>query len=110
MAGWELEFDVALKDVDLASDCFRILRRTRASDCLQFTYYEERRNHSRVNCVLAFDGRPPQLGLASADFALEMRADSMLPRHPRATPATPPAAAMGHVLRLGGTAPTSAAL
>ena len=52
MAGWDLEFDVALKDVDLASDCFRILRRTCARHCLQFTYYEERRNDSRVNYVL----------------------------------------------------------
>jgi hypothetical protein len=77
VAGWDLEFDVALKDVDLASDCFRILRRTCARHYLQFTYHKERRNESRVNYVLVFDGRPPQLGLASADFALEMRAVSI---------------------------------
>ena len=72
----------------IASDCFRILRRTCARHYLQFTYYEERRNDSRVNYVLVFDGRPPQLGLASADFALEMRAVSMLQRHPRRRRAT----------------------
>ncbi len=83
MAGWDLDFDVALEDIDLARDCFRILRRTCARHHLGFTYYEERRNDSRVHYMLVFDGRPPQLGLASADFALEMRAVSMLQRHPR---------------------------
>jgi hypothetical protein len=33
--------------------------------------------------MLVFNGRQPQLGLASADFVLEMRAVSMLQRHPR---------------------------
>lgn len=83
MAGWDLDFDVALDDIDLARDCFRILRRTCARHHLQFTYYEERRNEQRVRYTLVFDGRPPQLGLASGEFALEMRAASALQRHPR---------------------------
>jgi hypothetical protein len=83
VAGWDLDFDVSPDDVGLARDCFRILRRTCARHHLQFTYYEERRNDRRVYYMLVFDGRPPQLGLASAEFALEMRAVSMLQRHPR---------------------------
>ena len=33
--------------------------------------------------MLVFDGRPAQLGLASADFVLEMRAVATIQRHPR---------------------------
>ena len=85
MAGWDLDFDVALDDEQLARDCFRILRRTCARFFLDFVYYEERRSDKRVSFVLVFAGRPPQLGLASADFVLEMRAVAMLQRHPRRT-------------------------
>ena len=80
VAGWDLDFDVALDDEQLARDCFRILRRTCARFYLDFSYYEQRRNQQRIVFILAFDGRPPQLGLASADFVLEMRAVSMLQR------------------------------
>jgi hypothetical protein len=78
--GWDLDFDVALDDEQLARDCFRILRRTCARFHLDFSYYEQRRNQQRIVFILVFDGRPPQLGLASADFVLEMRAVSMLQR------------------------------
>lgn len=78
MAGWDFEFVVALEDEALGRDCFRILRRTCARFYLDFTYYEARRNTTRITFVLVFAGRPPQLGLASADFVLEMRAASML--------------------------------
>ena len=83
MAGWDLGFDVALDDEPLARDCFRVLRRTCARFYLGFSYYEERRNARRIFFVLVFDGRSPQLGLASADFVLEMRAVSILQQHPR---------------------------
>jgi hypothetical protein len=83
MAGWDLDFDVALDDESLARDCFRILRRTCARFYLDFSYYEGRRDARRIVFILVFAGRPPQLGLASADFVLEMRAVSMLQRHPR---------------------------
>ena len=83
VAGWDLDFEVHLDDEQLARDCFRILRRTCARFYLQFTYYEQCRNQTRIVFTLAFDGRPPQLGLASADFVLEMRAVSMLQRIPR---------------------------
>lgn len=83
MTGWDLPFDASVDDVDLASDCFRILRRTCARFYVQFSYYEDRRNDKRVDYVLAFDGRPHMLGVASTDFALEMRAVSMLQRHRR---------------------------
>jgi hypothetical protein len=72
-----------MDDDKLARDCFRILRRTCARFYLNFSYYEERRGARRITSVLVFSGRPPQLGLASADFVLEMRAVSMLQRHPR---------------------------
>jgi len=83
VAGWDLAFDVALDDEALARDCFRVLRRTCARFRLDFSYYEERRDARRIVFVLVFDGRPPQLGLASTDFVLEMRAVSLLQRHPR---------------------------
>jgi hypothetical protein len=83
VAGWDLDFDVALDDEQLARACFRILRRTCARFYLDFSYYEQRRNQQRIVFVLIFDGRPPQLGLASADFALEMRAVCMFQRTPR---------------------------
>lgn len=60
-----------------------MLRRTCARFYLGFSYYEDRRDAQRIWFVLVFDGRPPNLGLASADFALEMRAASLLQRHPR---------------------------
>jgi hypothetical protein len=83
MAGWDLDFDVALDDERLACDCFRILRRTCARFYLEFSYYKERRDTRRIAFTLVFEGRPPQLGLASADFALEMRAVSLVQQHPR---------------------------
>jgi hypothetical protein len=83
VAGWDLDFDVALNDEPLARDCFRVLRRTCARFYLGFSYYEERRDQRKVVFVLVFNGQPPQLGLASADFVLEMRAVSLLQRHPR---------------------------
>jgi hypothetical protein len=82
MAGWDLPFDVAGEDEALARDCFRILRRTCARHYINFRYYAERGGH-RTRFILVFDGRPHQLGLASADLALEMFAVSMLQRHPR---------------------------
>lgn len=83
MAGWDLQFDVAEHDLELTRDCFRILRRTCARYFLDFSYYEEKRSKGRVYFVLLFGGRPPQLGLASADFALEMRAVALLQKSPR---------------------------
>lgn len=83
MAGWDLDFDVAVDDESLARDCFRILRRTCTRFSLEFSYYEARRSTRRVVFVLVFNGRPHQLGLASADFVLEMRAVALLQRHPR---------------------------
>lgn len=83
MAGWDLEFDVAPDDEQLSRDCFRILRRTCARFYLDFSYYLDRRTTKRIFFVLVFEGRPPQLGLASADFALEMRAVAMLQRTDR---------------------------
>lgn len=78
MAGWELGFDAAVDDEALARACFRILRRTCARHFIAFSYYENRRTKKRIEFTLVFDGRPHQLGLASADFALEMRAVSMV--------------------------------
>lgn len=83
MAGWDFHFDIALDDVDLARDCFRILRRTCGRHYLGFDYYEHSRNNGRVRFILGFDGNPTNLGLASADFAFEMRAVSMVQRHAR---------------------------
>ena len=83
VAGWDLPFDVAADDVELARDCFRILRRTCARFYVDFTYYQDRRRDTRVEYILVFDGRPHMLGVASTDFTLEMRAVSMLQRHPR---------------------------
>lgn len=83
MAGWDFGFDVALDDECLARDCFRVLRRTCARFYLDFSYYEERRGARRIVFVLVFDGRPAALGLASADYVLEMRAVSTLQQHPR---------------------------
>jgi hypothetical protein len=83
VAGWDLDFDVAIDDEQLARDCFRILRRTCARFYLGFSYYEQRHNQRRIVFILVFDGRPAQLGLASADFVLEMRAVAMLQRSPR---------------------------
>jgi hypothetical protein len=83
VAGWDLDFDVARDDEPLARDCFRVLRHTCARFHLKFSYYEERRDGRRIVFVLVFDGKPSQLGLASADFVLEMRAVSLLQRHPR---------------------------
>ena len=83
MAGWDLDFVVALDDEQLARDCFRILRRTCARFYLDFSFHEQRRDQQRIVFILVFDGSPPQLGLASADFVLEMRAVSMLQRTPR---------------------------
>lgn len=83
VAGWELDFDVATEDVDLARDCFRVLRRTCARFYVEFSYFEAYRTIHRVVFVFVFDGRPHQLGLASADLALEMRAVSMLQKHRR---------------------------
>lgn len=83
VAGWDLDFEVALDDEQLARDCFRIFRRTCARFYLDFSYYEQHRNQQRIVFILVFDGRPPQLGLASADFVLEMRAVSILQRVPR---------------------------
>jgi hypothetical protein len=83
VAGWYLDFDVAAEDAELARDCFRILRRTCARYYLRFSYHEERRSDRRVYYMLLFDGRPPQLGLAAADFALEMHAVSTLQRQAR---------------------------
>lgn len=78
MAGWDLDFDVAQDDERLARLCFRILRRTCARHYIVFSYYEDRQSAKRITFVLVFNGRPHQLGLASADFALEMRAVSMV--------------------------------
>lgn len=78
-----MEFDVAHEDEQLARDCFRILRRTCARHYIDFTYYLDRRRGRRTFFMLVFAGRPPQLGLASADFVLEMRAVSMLQRSRR---------------------------
>lgn len=83
MAGWDLQFDVAHGDEQLARDCFRILRRTCARHYIGFSYYVHRRRSRRTFFMLVFEGRPPQLGLASADFVLEMRAVSMLQRSKR---------------------------
>lgn len=78
MAGWDLDFDVALDDVQLARGCFRVLRRTCARFYISFSYAEVGRSKQRVSFLLAFEGNPHQLGLASADFALEMRAVSLI--------------------------------
>lgn len=61
MASWDLHFDVALDDEQLARDCFRVLRRTCARFNLEFSYREQRRGYRRVVFLLVFDGRPPQL-------------------------------------------------
>jgi hypothetical protein len=83
VAGWDLNFDVALDDEQLARACFRILRRTCARFHLDFSYYDDRRDARRVLFILVFDGRPAQLGLASADFVLEMGAVSMVQHNAR---------------------------
>lgn len=83
IAGWDLPFDTDTKDVDLAKDCFRILRRTCGRHYLGFRYHESGRKNCRVQFMLVFDGRPSTLGLASADFALEMRAVSVIQRGQR---------------------------
>lgn len=83
MAGWDFPFDVMADDVVLARSCFRILRRTCARHYVRLTYYEAWRHRSRIRFMLVFDGRPHQLGLASADLSLEMRAVASLQRTPR---------------------------
>lgn len=97
MAGWDLDFDVARDDEPLARDCFRVLRRTCARFHLKFSYYEERRDGRRIVFVLVFDGKPSQLGLASADFVLEMRAVSLLQRHSDRVPAAKRDVVVGHL-------------
>ena len=58
-----------------------------SGDCarhyLGFDYYERWRRNKKLQFLLGFDGIPSNLGLASADFALEMRAVSMIQHHPR---------------------------
>jgi len=51
---------------------------------IDFSYHAERKRARRTFFMLAFEGHPPQLGLASADLVLEMRAVSMLQRNRRA--------------------------
>ena len=73
-----MPFDVAADDVELAKQCFRILRRSCARHHVGFSYYEDCRRGKRVEYMLVFDARPPSLGLAAADFALEMHAVALL--------------------------------
>jgi len=71
----------------LAEECLPLVivgvRVERAAVREGFSYYEHSRKNNRVRFILVFDGRPPNLGLASADFAFEMRAVSMIQHHPR---------------------------
>jgi len=73
-----MPFDVATADEAFARQCLRVLRRTCGRYFVTFTYYTQSRSDTRVNLMLVFDGRPPQLGIASADFALEMRAVALV--------------------------------
>jgi hypothetical protein len=73
-----MPFDAATADEAFARQCFRVLRRTCGRYFVAFTYYTESRSDTHVNFVLVFDGHPSQLGLASADFALEMRAVALV--------------------------------
>lgn len=78
MAGWDYPFDVDRRDVVLARACFRVLRRTAARHYVEFSYYKDQADSSRVAFLLAFNCRPFMLNLAMGDFALEMRAISLI--------------------------------
>jgi hypothetical protein len=61
MAGWDLGFDVALNDEQLALDCFRILRRTCARFYLDFSYNKRRRHRQRIVFILDIAASAPGL-------------------------------------------------
>lgn len=78
MAGWDYPFYVDRRDIDLARGCFRVLRRTAARHYVEFSYYQDQVDSGRVEFILVFDCRPFMLNLAMGDFALEMRAISLI--------------------------------
>ncbi len=84
MAGWDHELDVDVRDIDLALDCFKLLRRTCARHRVEFTYYREARDSGpRMRFVLAYNLQSIDMPSAVAEFAIEMRAVSTLERDPR---------------------------
>lgn len=79
MAGWDHEFDVDPRDIELARDCFRVWRRTCARYFVEFTYRRASVLPSgRVRYLLAYDARTVAVPPAVAEFAVEMRAVSMV--------------------------------
>jgi hypothetical protein len=78
LAGWDHEFEVDLRDVELLRDCLRVLRRTCARHRIDFTYYATRAPvpEGRTRFVLQYDLRSADAPLAAAEFIVEMRAVS----------------------------------
>jgi hypothetical protein len=83
VAGWDHDFEVAQEDAELAVDCFRILRRTCARYRVDFTYRRMSDRGSRLRYLLTYDLRSQSLALAMGEFAVEMRAVSVLQRNRR---------------------------
>lgn len=79
MAGWDHDFEVDERDVDLFRTCLRIWRRTCARYYIEFTYYKERRldgTRPRRRYVLVYNLHSTNAPLAVEEFAIEMRAIS----------------------------------
>lgn len=83
MAGWDLDFEVDSRDLDLVRDCFRLLRRTCARHSVEFSYREWARRGDRVEYLLVFNLKSQSLALAMRDFIVEMRAVSVLAKGAR---------------------------
>jgi len=86
MSGWDHDFDVDTRDVDLLRDCLRVLRRTCARHRIEFSYYEDRSSRvspGRRRFVLAYDLQSVDAPLAASEFVIEMRALSTVQRGSR---------------------------
>jgi hypothetical protein len=79
MAGWDHEFLVDPRDIDLLRDCLRILRRTAARHYVEMTYQRWRTTASgRVSYLVAYSLQSSNLGIAMGEFLIEMRAVALL--------------------------------
>lgn len=78
MSGWDHEFEVDERDVELLRDCLRVLRRTCARHRIDFTYYASRSRapRGRACFVLVYDLQSADAPLMAAEFIIEMRAVS----------------------------------
>jgi hypothetical protein len=80
LAGWDHDFEVDARDIELLRDCLRVLRRTCARHRIDFTYYASRSPlpSGRARFVLQYDLQSANAPLAAAEFIVEMRAISTI--------------------------------